>query len=801
MYSSRHVSLVLFAIIAFSPRSYPQTVSPGGIVNAAGFQTPVAPGSVIAIFGTNLAGTSASASTLPLPTTLAGVSVLINGQLTAPLFYVSAGQINAQLPYETPVGPATLTINGSAPAPFSVAASAPGILVYGNNRAVAVNQDYSLNAPDHPAVPGGWITVYLSGEGAVNPSVASGAASPSNPVAVPMLPVSATIGGAAADVLFAGLTPGGVGLFQVNLRIPALAGGDYPLIVTVGQTRSNAPLVAVSSDGRPISSIVRTIAYHQLTAVPDKGPDYRTSTAISGDGTLIAYTHDSGPNQIYTMNFDGSGQRLIDSYQAQCYCGSFVDVSDNGSKIVSTEGRQIRLVDRGAASGLLTVDTDVTGIKIEGDGRRVFFLLGRDGNIVNGTTYTPIQRGLYVINTDGSGIRQIVGPAAVASLFGSTADAHISPEFTVTSQAAIRNSLSVTQDGTRIVFGARKLAGNGPDAIFGVNLDGSGLHIVLGPVRYVGRVGISSNASKVFYDATLSGFTVETGVVNFDGTGQLALRHDGIGETPGVQLTADGARLLAYDLLYNTDGSGALQISAPLNSLTPGSPVMNSTATRFVYSFVAPGTYSQGLTQLASAEINPANLGSAPLLLNPSVNPAYAVAGGSVQGTVSVGVSPADHVIGVNYSIVRDGLLEDLVNGDIFLNDAGTSGDKVAGDGIFTSNNVVAKYNSPPGPRLLRLFAQVTDAAGLRHGTLIDLSPFAVVLQPNASRTPEPTTHLPLPAALPPLPPPSTPASATSRNPSADIRYRRHDSPDTQTRPRPPIKTQYSNLRLGEAPQ
>ena len=94
---------------------------------------------------------------------------------------------------------------------------------------------------------------------------------------------------------------------------------------------------------------------------------------------------------------------------------------------------------------------------------------------------------------------------------------------------------------------------------------------------------------------------------------------------------------------------------------------MNSTATRFVYSFVPPHTYSQGLSQLASAEINPTNLGSAPAILNPSVHPNYAVAGGSAPSTVTAGISPHDHVIGVDYAILRNGLVEDPVNGVIFF--------------------------------------------------------------------------------------------------------------------------------------
>lgn len=728
MFRKRLVLLVLLAFAAFDSGVYCQTVSPGGIVNAAGFQAPVAPGSVISIFGANLASTSAPAPGVPLPTTLGGVSVVVNSSLRAPLFYVSPTQINALLPYETLPGSATLSVNGSTPISFTVAASAPGVILYGANRAVAVNQDYSLNGPDHPALAGGWITVYMSGQGLVSPSVATNAVSPSNPVAIPVLPVTATLGGQPAAVLFAGLTPGAVGLFQVNLRIPALASGDFLLVVTVGGARSNGALVAVSSPGGPPPlSVVRTMAYHQLTALPDNGPDYRTSTVISGDGTVIAYTRaPSSGNHIYTMNFDGSGVREVDSYKSLCSCGPVLDISDDGTKVVSTEQRQIRFVDRGAVTPLITVDTGIMGLKMEGDGRRVFFLIDRDGNITsNGRAVTPIQRGLYVINADGSGLRQIVGPNAVAALFGAAADPHISPEFTVTGNAP-NHSLGVTSDGKRIVFGAKKVAGNGPDAIFGVNLDGSGLHLVLGPVPYVGHLAINAGSgAKVLYDTTSKNFVVETGIVNFDGTGQLALRHDGLGNSPGVQLSADGAVALAFDILYNTDGSGALQLSTIFNSLTPGAPVMNSAATRFVYSFVLPHTYSQGLSQLASLEINPVSLGSAPAIANVSLNPGTIVPGGG-GATVTAGVSPADRVIGVNHAIVRNGLVEDPVNAVVSLVDDGTSGDLAAGDGVFTCNNVIASRSAPLGPRLLRLFAQVSDAAGLRHATLVDLSSFSV---------------------------------------------------------------------------
>src|SRR5207237_6053383 len=109
------------------------------------------------------------------------------------------------------------------------------------------------------------------------------------------------------------------------------------------------------------------------------------------------------------------------------------------------------------------------------------------------------QKWLYGINADGSGLRQIVGPNAVAALLGNTVTNYYSPSFTVSGNAA-NHSLSVTQDGTHIAFGAQKVGGNGPDAIFGVNLDGSGLHFVLGPVPRVGHLAISAAALKGLYD-------------------------------------------------------------------------------------------------------------------------------------------------------------------------------------------------------------------------------------------------------------------------------------------------------------
>ncbi|MDQ6707424.1 MAG: serine hydrolase [Acidobacteriota bacterium] len=237
---------------------YPQwpSVDPGasphlgplGLVNAASFTPGVAPGALVSIQGAGLASQSISASSMPLPPVLGNVQVAVNRQ-NAPLLYISPSQLNFQLPFETPPGAATLVITAdgraSAPQPFLVNAAAPGIFQFGINRAVVQNADGSLNAANNPAPAGGTVVAYLTGQGQVDTSVVTGSAPASGALARPKLPVTASIGGQPADVLFGGLAPGFVGLMQLNLRVPGIAPGDYPLAVTIGGKQSNAPVLTV----------------------------------------------------------------------------------------------------------------------------------------------------------------------------------------------------------------------------------------------------------------------------------------------------------------------------------------------------------------------------------------------------------------------------------------------------------------------------------------------------------------------------------------------------------------------------
>jgi uncharacterized protein (TIGR03437 family) len=230
-----------------APSSVP-IVSSGGVLNAASFagSTPVAPGSLIAIFGANLAtGNPGQSAVAPLPIRLGATQVLLAGR-ALPLLFASDGQINAQAPFDLPVNvPSQLVVQTgnalSVPEPILLAPAQPAVFTQdesGQGQGVIVNGVTNALADSNAPVTGGdTLVIYCTGLGAVNPPVALGAAA-TGPMPT-VQPVTVTIGGKPAAVSYAGLTPGFPGLYQVNAVVPAgiAPSGQVPVVLsTAGQS-------------------------------------------------------------------------------------------------------------------------------------------------------------------------------------------------------------------------------------------------------------------------------------------------------------------------------------------------------------------------------------------------------------------------------------------------------------------------------------------------------------------------------------------------------------------------------------
>jgi uncharacterized protein (TIGR03437 family) len=221
----------------------PPAIISGGIGNAASGTASAAPGSLINIFGTNLALDTLGAPRLPLPRTLGGTIVSFNG-ISGPLVKVSPTQLMVQVPFEVSPGivQVTVTVGGqSATDPLRIVSVAPGVFTLPGGFLYPVSNGRA----------GDVLSLYITGQGPLAPGIATGTAPAiSTPVAQlpqPVEPVQITIGGVPATVLFAGDPSGLVGLTQVNFQVPSgVTAGDQPLIVTVGDLPANAVTFTVN---------------------------------------------------------------------------------------------------------------------------------------------------------------------------------------------------------------------------------------------------------------------------------------------------------------------------------------------------------------------------------------------------------------------------------------------------------------------------------------------------------------------------------------------------------------------------
>jgi uncharacterized protein (TIGR03437 family) len=228
------------------------------VVNAASYLPGVSPGGLATIFGQDLSTVTdvVIANIIPLPVELAGVSVAVNG-VFAPMLSVayngSEDQISFQVPFATSTGPGAvqLEIFNNGISLVTIIADSfvedPGIFMYNGNYAVAVRaSDFTLISPDDPASPGEVLTLFTTGLGPVSIDVPDGAPGPFEPLAYTQDPFQVLVNNELCDVLFSGLAPGFVGLYQLNLVLPSdLPSGNLDLQITSQYASSNIATLPV----------------------------------------------------------------------------------------------------------------------------------------------------------------------------------------------------------------------------------------------------------------------------------------------------------------------------------------------------------------------------------------------------------------------------------------------------------------------------------------------------------------------------------------------------------------------------
>jgi adhesin/invasin len=226
------------------------------VVNGASFHPGGAPRAIMTIFGTSLSDAIYQATSYPLPTQLGPTSVMVNG-VAAPLYYVGPTQINFQMPSSAPAAAVQVVVSNPAeagtravrvsqPHTSTLTAVNPGLFVTSGRRAAALNVDLSPHTAATPIPAGGYVILFLTGEGSVTPAVADGTAAPTSPLSLIDGTVQVSIGGQSAKVTYQGLAPGFAGLAQLNVIVPSgLTPGDQPVFVSVNGVPSNAGLITV----------------------------------------------------------------------------------------------------------------------------------------------------------------------------------------------------------------------------------------------------------------------------------------------------------------------------------------------------------------------------------------------------------------------------------------------------------------------------------------------------------------------------------------------------------------------------
>jgi uncharacterized protein (TIGR03437 family) len=356
------VKIALITALAGAAFAQAPVVAAGGVLNAASLVKgqPVALGSFVAIFGSGF-GNGGVTGTVPWPVNLGGTSVTMNG-VPAPLYAVTDGQINAQVPFEALApGQTSGSVNiivqrngqNSALQNFQVVSFAPGIFSIAGNGlglANAISPDGALAAPagavppyaSHPAASGGTVILLATGFGATDSFIASGASSIDKLRRTNILP-TVLVGGLPAQVVFSGLSPQFPAVDQLNILLPAgvASGNAVPVQVSLGGVTTTSQLNIA------IAPSTATATLTPLSTLPISGSlgkslaFYGTYGYLCGSQNIsvLDVTNPASPKLLSTIG----GNAFNNVSNLYCYIdsGNLIAFADTGSTLAAGTGPSV----------------------------------------------------------------------------------------------------------------------------------------------------------------------------------------------------------------------------------------------------------------------------------------------------------------------------------------------------------------------------------------------------------------------------------------------------------------------------
>ena len=396
----------------------------------------MAPGSIAAVFGSNLTDGS---SCLPpncgpvfgsggrLATTMAGAGVTVNG-IAAPMFYATPGQLGIQIPVELTGASASVqvTVNRVSSAPVSVplASAAPGVFTFtadGQGAAAVTHQDGSAVNAQHPAGPGELVTLYATGLGPVSPPVPTGALPAGASRAVAQIAV--VVDGVSVTPDFAGLSGCCVGLNQVNFRVPAGHTGSVSLSLSAG-AGSNPTQLAIagsdvlqfhrsaSRDGLYTDPLITLQSAAQIHRDPTfkatlPGPTYAQPLYVgngpNGSPALIVATEQ---NQVLALDATTGAQIWTKNLGApvplaKLPCGDIDPLGVTGTPVIDAAARAIYVAAMTTPDGGTTKRHRLFALSLDNGSVLAGWPIDVTGITYHGIPFAPVaqnQRGALLLN-------------------------------------------------------------------------------------------------------------------------------------------------------------------------------------------------------------------------------------------------------------------------------------------------------------------------------------------------------------------------------------------------------------------